>query len=738
MKPNVRILTLFVLSLMILAIPPIEGNSNGIHSQASQGCTCHYTGSAPTLNHNFPSTYNGGQVYGIQISVTGGVSGSNGGFNVEVDKGTMSTGMGIMAVKVNTAGTSATHTTNSYRSWSFDWTAPATGSGDVTVDIAVLTANGANGNSGDAWTNTQLTVPEPGSTNTAPVASNVYISDGPSNTTAITQVYYDNDLYSNYDYSDAENDPDSGTQIRWIKDGTVVSQHNNNPILQNSATTIGEVWTMKVTPSDGTDFGTPVTSSNSVEIIDYDADGDGYGDQSDAFPNDPNEHADSDGDGVGDNADAFPNDSTETLDSDNDGVGDNADAFPNDPAETLDSDGDGTGDNADAFPNDSAETVDSDGDGVGDNSDWAPNDPNESADSDGDGVGNNADAFPYNPNETLDSDNDNVGDNADAFPNDPAETLDSDNDSVGDNADAFPNDPTETLDSDNDGTGDNADAFPNDATEQADNDSDGLGNNADVFPDDATEQADNDSDGVGNNADVFPDDGTETVDSDGDGTGDNADVFPSDANETLDSDGDGVGDNADAFPTDATETVDTDDDGYGDNADAFPTDVFEWLDSDNDSVGDNADAFPNDANETLDSDNDGMGDNEQAEVEAKIAREEEEAAAQQQTLIQGGLGLLLVAGAVFVFLRRRNGIDVIESKDFATPLMEMETSSMESTMVSSSPATVQPVQPMATPTPVQAVELTVENQWTDENGHTWRLMSDGSNLWWNGSDWQKV
>jgi hypothetical protein len=30
------------------------------------------------------------------------------------------------------------------------------------------------------------------------------------------------------------------------------------------------------------------------------------------------------------------------------------------------------------------------------------------------------------------------------------------------------------------------------------------------------------------------------------------------------------------------------------------------------------------------------------------------------------------------------------------------------------------------------------NQWTDESGHTWRVMSDGSNRWWNGTDWQKV
>ena len=35
-----------------------------------------------------------------------------------------------------------------------------------------------------------------------------------------------------------------------------------------------------------------------------DTDGDGYGDNSDAFPNDPTEWADSDGDGIGDNADS--------------------------------------------------------------------------------------------------------------------------------------------------------------------------------------------------------------------------------------------------------------------------------------------------------------------------------------------------------------------------------------------------------------------------------------------------
>ena len=80
------------------------------------------------------------------------------------------------------------------------------------------------------------------------------------------------------------------------------------------------------------------------------------------------ESADTDGDGVGDNVDAFPDDPNESVDTDADGIGDNTDAFPMDASESADTDGDGVGDNVDAFPNDASETIDSDGDGVGDNS----------------------------------------------------------------------------------------------------------------------------------------------------------------------------------------------------------------------------------------------------------------------------------------------------------------------------------------------------------------------------------
>ena len=66
---------------------------------------------------------------------------------------------------------------------------------------------------------------------------------------------------------------------------------------------------------------------------------------------------------------ALDNVSVTLVDSDGDGVGDNSDAFPNDATETLDSDGDGIGDNADP---------DDDNDGVPDVSDVFPLDPSES------------------------------------------------------------------------------------------------------------------------------------------------------------------------------------------------------------------------------------------------------------------------------------------------------------------------------------------------------------------------
>ena len=244
-----------------------------------------------------------------------------------------------------------------------------------------------------------------------------------------------------------------------------------------------------------------------------------------------------DGDGVGDNADAFPQNAFETLDSDGDGVGDNSDDFPNDATETKDTDGDGVGDNADMFPMNAFEQFDSDGDGVGDNTDAFPNDATESVDSDGDGVGDNADAFPNDATETVDSDGDGVGDNADAFPNDGNRSADSDGDGVDDTIDDCPNSSaTDVVDE----TG---------CVVQTDSDGDGVKDIYDQCPEANASELDLNGDGC-------------LDDTDGDGILDSVDECPeteagqsvsevgcSDAQlMAIDTDGDGVSDLDDTCP----------------------------------------------------------------------------------------------------------------------------------------------------------------------------------------------
>jgi hypothetical protein len=49
----------------------------------------------------------------------------------------------------------------------------------------------------------------------------------------------------------------------------------------------------------------------------------------------------------------------------------------------------------------------------------------------------------------------------------------------------------------------------------------------------------------------------------------------------------------------------------------------------------------------------------------------------------------------------------------------------------------QPVQTVEVIEQPVVAEATVIKQWTDENGYTWRSMSDNSTLWWTGTEWQK-
>ena len=142
------------------------------------------------------------------------------------------------------------------------------------------------------------------------------------------------------------------------------------------------------------------------------------------------------------------------------------------------------------------------------------------------------------------------------------------------------------------------------------------------------------------------------------------------------------------------------------------------------------------------------------------------------------IGAVLVLGALggLFFVRSRRSSSLSDEKDFtsnglATTSESASTytyepqQSVQSTYTSQyapqqsqplqpvqveqvQPVQTQAVQPVAQVQAAQPVEQTqasqaavqlpeVLQQWTDDSGYTWRRMSDGSTMWWNGTDWQK-
>ena len=148
-------------------------------------------------------------------------------------------------------------------------------------------------------------------------------------------------------------------------------------------------------------------------------------------------------------------------------------------------------------------------------------------------------------------------------------------------------------------------------------------------------------------------------------------------------------------------------------------------------------------------------------------------------LILSIVGAVVLLGAIggLLFVRGRRQSSGAETKDFAqeglntiaqpattysyeTQQAAQQTYTSQYAPQQSSPfqpvqvEQVQPVQAAAQPVaqvqaaqPAQAVTQTqvsqaavqlpeVLQQWTDDSGYTWRRMSDGSTMWWNGTDWQ--
>ncbi|MEC7461538.1 MAG: hypothetical protein VX891_05580, partial [Candidatus Thermoplasmatota archaeon] len=93
--------------------------------------------------------------------------------------------------------------------------------------------------------------------NVPPTVSNLAITPAAPTTTA--------DLTASYAYSDDDGDAESGTTVAWFRDGAAQTAHSGLT-LPASATSKGEAWHVEVTPSDGEDVGTTVSSSPVVVL----------------------------------------------------------------------------------------------------------------------------------------------------------------------------------------------------------------------------------------------------------------------------------------------------------------------------------------------------------------------------------------------------------------------------------------------------------------------------------------
>ena len=243
-----RVLFLVTVFCLALHAPLSEANSNG---KTSPSCGCHGGASSSTTISlsGQPSSYAPGQSYTFTVTVSNSqISNNLGGFSLDASSGTFSN-PGSNA-KLDSG--KVTHSNRNARSWTVDWIAPSSGSGTVTVDVAGLAANGASGNNGDSWNTATYNIPEQPPQNQAPTVSNLIISPSSPTTT--------DSLLLTYTYSDPDGDPESGTTIRWSRDSSIVSELDDVTSVASSFVSKGQIWTATITPSDGIDIGSPITS----------------------------------------------------------------------------------------------------------------------------------------------------------------------------------------------------------------------------------------------------------------------------------------------------------------------------------------------------------------------------------------------------------------------------------------------------------------------------------------------
>ena len=187
---SIKFPLVYLVCILIVTQFFFSSNSGGIYGKSTAGCGgagCHQNSPNTLINlTGIPATgYVNGTTYPITLTVSNPTK-SEAGFNLTVNQGTVTAGSGM---SVN--GTQELkHTqpklmTSNVATWTFNWTAPATGTTPVIFFIAGNAVDGTNTAANDEFETTQAQF-NAASTTSAPTITSVNANVTSSSTASIT------------------------------------------------------------------------------------------------------------------------------------------------------------------------------------------------------------------------------------------------------------------------------------------------------------------------------------------------------------------------------------------------------------------------------------------------------------------------------------------------------------------------------------------------------------------------
>ena len=240
-------LALTILLLLVVSAPVIDGHPNGKFNTSS-GCSCHTTTAIDAQLSGYPTTYTAGEQYVLAIGMS--LSAPAGGFSLDIDKGTLSNPSAN--AQVDTPQKSATHSSSASTSWTVTWTAPSSGSGLVTISLAVLGADNNFDNDGDSSGIFSIQIAE--------ISPNI----APQVTLSLPQsIDSSTDLVANISTSDADNDTVT-VSIQWLRNGFREGSLDNLQTVPATMLGPGQVWTCKVIANDGIENSQEAIASTTI------------------------------------------------------------------------------------------------------------------------------------------------------------------------------------------------------------------------------------------------------------------------------------------------------------------------------------------------------------------------------------------------------------------------------------------------------------------------------------------